>query len=160
MPKNLAELLDEILALAKQASSFLVQLGPLTLSADEAVIGEPVSTTIIGATTGGRVSCSPPDGMTFDPVTLTIVGTPTTIGKYDITLRETHPQGSNSPRLSVVRFTVTAKPVDVVPYGWGDPRLAWGQAGVTWGQLLPAGGTTPQDFWSGPFWTRSNFWGD
>lgn len=163
MFRNLAEVLDELLASAKAASSFLVELQPLTLSLDEAVEGSSITVNIAAATTGGRVACAPPDGTTFDPTTLTIAGTPTTVGDYDISLRETHPQGSNSPRVSVVRFRVTAKPiipVDLDPYTWGDPRLSWGQSGIAWGQSRPDGNAPAAGvFWSDPFWTRSQFWG-
>ncbi|MBD8547902.1 hypothetical protein [Sphingomonas sp. CFBP 8760] len=166
MSRNLAKVLDDLFALAKAAPSFLVELQPLSLSLDEAVEGSPVITNILGATSGGRISCTPPDGMTFDRTALRIAGTPMTVGEYDISLRETHPQGSNSPKVSVVRFIVMAKPIipiDQEPYIWGDPRLAWGQSGIAWGQALPDGAApvdppTAVAFWSDPFWTRVPFW--
>ncbi len=145
MPRNLADLLAEIRALANEASSFLIELGPITLSIDETVEGIPIVINVLGATPGGIVSITPPDGLIFDPVALTLAGKPVTVGEYKIPIRQTHPQGSNSPNLSSATLIVLAKPVvPLGPWSFDNPAITFDRTDVTFDGFFGDGGSGPQ----------------
>jgi hypothetical protein len=104
MPRNLAQWLDDLLAQATEAKSFLVQLGPLTLSAP-LVSGAPSTGTISGLSEGSSLVSTIP-ALSVDADEGTYVFDGSTIGSVSGYLIETRDDVWNSPR---------ATPVDIDP---------------------------------------------
>lgn len=95
-----------------------VTLGALTIDDQTAEPGVAWSATITGKTSGSTITATSSDGTVLSVVSTTVSGTFTVEGTPNVTLHETHVDGSNSPRDSVIAVTVSDAetinaPVDV-----------------------------------------------
>jgi hypothetical protein len=136
-----------------------VTLNALSLDADELTENSPEDTVvgaIVGASSGSTVTLHADAGGRFKKSSNNIVAgaTPSdyeVATSYEITLRETHPDASNSPRDTVIEVTILDDPddTDTVPDAFeaGDWSIAAGdeEADVTISSLPDDGGDTITD---------------
>lgn len=87
-------------------------LDALTLSSTSFVVGTPSSGTIDGATAGSTIVASGlPTGLTIDGAARTWAWDGTgSVSTGDLTLTETHPDADNSPRASVIGWSIADTP--------------------------------------------------
>lgn len=115
-----------------------VTLAALALSAST-FADDDAAGTVIGAiqnkTTGSTLSISPADGrVSIDGSNNLIVGlTPATAGTFDITIRETHPDGSNSPRDTAFTITVSTAGAFDNAFTFGGDFYTFGGDAYTYG---------------------------
>ena len=92
-----------------------VTLKALSLSTSALTSGQAATVEIMDATAGSTLFGAVPDGMVLNSAARTITGTPTTVGDYSLSLRETHPDATNSPRTTVLPLSVAAALVPPPP---------------------------------------------
>ncbi len=122
-------------------------LGPATLP--NGVVGTAYPAQTLPAATGGStpytyIATNVPPGLSFDPSTRAITGTPTTAGNYIITLRATDSQGNFVTRDYPITVTASTPSLTLASGALPD-----GTVGVNYPtQTLAAanGGTTPYNY--------------
>lgn len=94
-----------------------VTLSALTLDEETAEPGSPWSAAITGKSSGSTIVATSSDGTLLSVADTTVSGTFAIAGTPDVTLTETHPDATNSPRDSVIGITVTDElPVPVATW--------------------------------------------
>ena len=113
-----------------------ITLKALSLSTTSLTSGEAAAIDILGTTDGSALFGAVPDGMMLNSAARSITGTPTTIGDYALSLRETLAGTTNSPRTTILGLRVEAPPPAPTPTPAPNPTPA--------PTPTPASSSTPQ----------------
>ncbi|PQA58562.1 beta strand repeat-containing protein [Siphonobacter curvatus] len=131
------------------SQDYTITVIPATLVLPDATlavgqVGSSYATTIPTATGGTTpityAASNLPAGLTFDPDTRQITGTPTQSGTFTVTVTAT--DAGNPQQTATRNYTITVNPATLI---LPDATLAAAQVGATYTATLPAasGGTTP-----------------